>query len=1000
MNRTMTTILFSLTIFLLTGSNAFSAVGGQSAGSTTASITGTIADEQGAIITDAVVTARNIQTNFIREVQTDKDGSFVIAQLPPDTYSLTVKAEGFITRTSRLNLSLGTTTICIFNMKIGPTSDVVEVTGDNLIIEGKTESSSNNSRDRIDNLPINMRNFLDFTLTTPRVVRDRVPVQGITATSGLSFNGQSARFNNITIDGVDNNDRGGGVRSTFSQDAVLEFQVVSDSYSAEFGRALGGIVNIVTRAGSNEFHGNLFLLNRNASISARAAFSSVNSEFEQYQFGSTLSGPIKRDRIFFFSSLERLSVKQNNIITISDPIVGAARRQGFELQNGPVPFSLDSTMLLGRLDARISPANSLWIRYNFGGTYNGAIDTFGGLSEISNGGLQRLSDNSVAVSNTYISTGLNLVNETRFLYGHIKQDLLPYGNGPQVRIAAPEGLVTFGRTTFLPQVGRINNNYQIVNNVTLTSGRNQIKFGIDYEHFPQKGSLLTFDEGFATFTPFDFSPLTGIPNSILTGPQNFDPALRTSSQRAFLTVLAERLPRIVPGFPQGLPLADMAIPVTYAQGFGSPTLKIDASFLSLFFQADIRLRPNLVLKPGVRYDLNRLRFMPKNNGNLSPRLALSYRPSILSKLNMRASYGFFFSAPLTTIPFAAQIFSTGLIKLAVIPFPFSILPFALPGHRFPPSDQIPGEVNFIPQLSQTLIIQRDLRNGYAQQSSAGFDYSISNNTAISVTYDFVRGLKFIVPRNINPVVRPVPGNPLLSAITGRVDPRLGIVNEYESAFDSYYHGLTVSINRRFTNRIGFLAHYTFSKAIDNYIDIRTDLQEVDNSLRPRDERGLSLQDVRSRFVLSGVFDLSYTKNPLLNGFQLSTIINLNSGRPYNLLAGVDLNRNGDNPPGDRPLVGGVSLGRNVGITPGFASVDLRLQRALAIGERFRLQGFVEVFNMFNRVNISEVARVFPPDAQGRFNLPRKDGGRFIAEPAQFRNAFAPRQFQLGFRFTF
>jgi hypothetical protein len=309
-------------------------------------------------------------------------------------------------------------------------------------------------------------------------------------------------------------------------------------------------------------------------------------------------------------------------------------------------------------------------------------------------------------------------------------------------------------------------------------------------------------------------------------------------------------------------------------------------------------------------------------------------------------------------------------------------------------------VNFIPQLSQTLIIQRDLRNSYAEQASAGFDYSIGNSTTISATYNFVRGLKILVPRNINPVVRPIPGNPLLSAITGRADPTRGIVNEYESAFDSYYNSLTVSINRRLSKRIGFLAHYTFSKAIDNFIDIRTDLIETVNPLRPGDERGLSLQDVRNRFVLSGLWDLNYTKNPLLRDFQLSTIIKLNTGQPYNLLAGVDLNRNGDNPPGDRPIVGGVSIGRNLGATPGFANVDLRLQRAAVVKERYRLLGFIEVFNLFNRVNISEVARVFPPDAQGRFNLPRKEGNRFVADPKQFRNAFAPRQFQFGFRLTF
>src|SRR5439155_9976547 len=127
----------------------------------------------------------------------------------------------------------------------------------------------------------------------------------------------------------------------------------------------------------------------------------------------------------------------------------------------------------------------------------------------------------------------------------------------------------------------------------------------------------------------------------------------------------------------------------------------------------------------------------------------------------------------------------------------------------------PSGVALTPQLSQSFSYQKDLRNSYTQQISTGFDYFIGSNSAISVSYSFVRGIKLLSPRNINPVVRPIPGDQLLSLITGRVDPSRGDIFEFESSFDSYYHSLTLSINRRFTNRFGFLAHYTFSKAIDN-----------------------------------------------------------------------------------------------------------------------------------------------------------------------------------------
>src|SRR6185369_13790114 len=166
---------------------------------------------------------------------------------------------------------------------------------------------------------------------------------------------------------------------------------------------------------------------------------------------SVLSGPIKRDRAFFFASFERLSVKQSNFVTISDDSVRAALRQNFSLKNGSSPFALGITSALGRIDTRLSPQDTLNVRYNFNGTYNGAFEPFGGLIGESNSGVQRLDDSSLVATNTYISTRLNLINETRFLYGRRRQDVFTNDPGPQIRLFAPEGQVTFGRGTFLPQ---------------------------------------------------------------------------------------------------------------------------------------------------------------------------------------------------------------------------------------------------------------------------------------------------------------------------------------------------------------------------------------------------------------------------------------------------------------------------------------------------------------------------------------------------------------------
>ncbi|MEW6730479.1 MAG: TonB-dependent receptor [Acidobacteriota bacterium] len=969
-------------------------------GSTTGSIIGTVTDSQGLVLPETAITIRELKTNLTRTLVTDEKGAYRIIQLTPGRYQLTVTATGFQPEKANIDVQLGVTTLTQFVLRVSDVNDVVEVTAATLVDQRKTENSTNIDRGRIDNLPINRRNFLDFTLITPGVVRDRVPAQGVGLSSGLSFNGQPARGNNITIDGLDNNDIGlGAVRSTYSQDAVQEFQVVGDSYSAEFGRAIGGVVNIVTRGGGNEYHGNLFFFNRNDETSARDVFSASEPNYKQYQFGTTLHGPIKKDKIFFFSSFERLSIKQSNIVTLSDQTVSSARRLGFNINNGPVPFALNTTSLLGRLDTRFSPQDTLYLRYNFGGTYNGALEPFGGLVGETNGGILTLEDNTFAASNLYINSGLNLINETRFLYARRNQDIVSIGDEPQVNIVAPEGLAVFGREVILPQP-RLGSTYQFVDNVTLTRGRHEIKFGGDLLYFKlgDRTRQPLFAGGFAVFLPINFSALSGIPGLPSFGaPEAFDPGLRTPEQRSFLVLLSSLLPSMSPGFPRNLPLVDLSLPVVYVQGFGDPRVSFNQKLFSLFLQDDIKVSPNLLVKVGGRYDLTRASFMPKNNGNFSPRIAVSYRPARFSNLNLRAAYGVFFSTPLSALSAIIDLTSISkAVQVAVLPFPFSILPFSMPGHRFPQSNAVPSDIPLRQQFSQVFTYEPNLRNSYTQQVRAGFDYLFSRKTQLSLSYGYVRGNKLVSVRNINPVVRPIPGNPLDSQLTGRRLPDQGEIFEFASAYDSYYHSLTATLAQRFTDQFNILAHYTLSKTIDNFIDIVPTIQEAQDPLNIANERGLSLQDVRHRFVFSGIWDLNYARLSFLRGFQISTILNVESGKPFNLLAGTDLNMSSDNPPGDRP----AGIGRNAGITPGFANLDLRLTRTVTIKERFSLQGIFEVFNLFNRVNISEIDRIYPPDQQGRFSLPRQENGRFIATRDRFRNAFAPRQIQFGFRLSF
>lgn len=968
----------------------------QSSSATTGAIIGTVKDQTDAVIVGATVTARNLSTNLTRTIEVNERGIYFLSQLPPGEYEITTKAEGFaVDYSGRIILGLGTTALLDVTLNVLGTGQIIEVIDSSLVNQGKTESSVNIDKKAISGLPINRRDFINFALTTARVTKDPLPSQGVINTSGLAINGQTARGNNLTIDGLSNNDySSGGALSTFSQEAIQEFQVITDSYSAEMGRALAGAINIVTKSGSNSFSGSLFSTYRSNDISARNAFSEINPEFRQYQFGSTLSGPIKQNKAFFFSSFERLSLKQNNIVTISNQTLDAINRQGFFQNNGSIPFSIGNTSLLLKTDLIVSNKDTLSIRYNKADIYDGALEQFGGLVGDTSGGQLRVSDNSITFNNTYFNS--NLINETRLIFTRRTRQTTPISTQPQLRLVAPEGNVRVGQNTALPQMSKFNI-FQLVNNTTISYGKHNLKFGVDtllIRTLPPT-TLTQFFSGSYLFTPINFSILTGMSNlPSFTGLEAFDPSLRSPQQKAFLAFLATNPGNLFPGFPRNIPLADLPLPVFYMQGFGSPNISVNATLFSSFLQDEIKLKPNLLIKLGLRYDLTQASSITNNSGNFSPRISFSYSPTNITNLSVHGAYGLFFGAPLGAISAFSQAFEQGL-KILIVPLPFSVLPLQLPGKNFPPQ-MLPKEVLFIPQLSTVGQVDSGFRNNYTQQTSLGINFLPKNNTLLSTEYTFVRGIKLFGLRNLNPIVNPIPNNILDSFINGRSDPSRGNIFSEESAYDSYYHALTLSINQKIQNKINLLASYTYSKAIDNISDFNLLLSEVGNELQVGAERGLALQDIRSRFVFSSVFDIDYSRHVLLKDFELSSIITLESGKPYNLLAGVDLNLSGDSPPGDRP----TALGRNVGILPGFASVDLRLTRKIKIKETVLLQTTLEVFNLFNRVNISEIDRTFPPDINGNFVLPKQDKGRFIAPRERFRGAFAPRQLQFGVKLSF
>ena len=273
---------------------------------TGADLDGVVRDDTGAVVSGVSINAVNVHTALVRTTVSDSNGRLMLAAMPPGVYRVSAELFGFGGQTrDNVALQLGQAAHVEFALRLSGVMETIVVGGALPVLDSRqTAVAFTVGESQIRNLPINGRNFISFSLITPGVAPDRI-TSGLVGSSGLSFTGQSSRANNIMVDGFDNNDAGsGGVRGLFSQEAIREFQVLTDSYSAEFGQASGGVVNIVTRGGTNDLHGEAFAFYRDDALNARDYFEKFDihgdpvdrpkADFRQWEGGATLGGPCAR----------------------------------------------------------------------------------------------------------------------------------------------------------------------------------------------------------------------------------------------------------------------------------------------------------------------------------------------------------------------------------------------------------------------------------------------------------------------------------------------------------------------------------------------------------------------------------------------------------------------------------------------------------------------------------------------------------------------------------
>ncbi|HJQ35659.1 MAG TPA: TonB-dependent receptor [Thermoanaerobaculia bacterium] len=963
---------------------------------------GIVRDDSGGVVPGVTVTATNTATNQTRTATTDSEGRYYIAALTAGVYDVTAELSGFAPqKRSGYRLVLGQRADLDFQLRVGTSESIVVSANAPVVDTTQADVSTVVSQEQIDNLPTNGRNFLSFSVLTPGVTNDRTPQQGASATSGLSFGGQRARSNNIMVDGVDNNDPiVGAVRATFSQEAIQEFQVLTNSYSAEFGKASGGVVNIITRSGTNDPGGNLFYFFRNDSLNSKSIFeeedifgNDVNRDkapFKQNQWGVTFGGPLVRDRTFYFLSAESLNTDTNNFVNIDPAAVTLLNAAGFPVTTGNVPYEVSADEYLVKLDHHWTSSNSFTGRANYAKLLNENVEPFGGIIARSRGALQDRKDWAVALSESDVISQ-RWINELRGQYASEKQlisSLDPncsgacdtfFEGGPTVEIT---GVASVGRQRFTPQP-RENVRYQLKDTLNFAGAKHFAKAGFDYNYIKTKRTALPLHFGGRyIFSALPAVPALGIPQPI-------------SALQAFA----------------------LNIPAAYVQGYGTSGDSYEDPDIALFVQDDWTVSDKLMFKWGVRYQRqwpydidysvstpnggNLTYQIPDDTDNIAPRLAVVFDPAGNGRSSIHASWGKFFDNHIIANAQIGNGINGRDLRTLVLRFPNSITPWRSPGHKIPePTTPYPS-----------LVISPDpgLETPYSYQAAVGYDRMVGSNMAVSADVLYVRGYHQLGTIDYNPVV-PALGAGRRPNDVGGVAGTSASVLQYTDFGETEYQGVTLSLNRRLANNYQFLVSYTYSKAEDNSTDFQSAFIAQDNGrgrdpnnptglpigFDPQSEWGPATHDQRHRLVVSGLYQLPW-------GFNVSTIVTAASGRPYTPLAGADVNGDGDGGafPADRartnPADPATAVGRNSETMKGQFNVDARLSKRFSFGTGFGFEAIVDVFNLFNRVNYTEINNIF---GRGAFpGTPQTDAlGRVTY--GVYEQALPGRQIQLGAKVTF
>jgi carboxypeptidase family protein/TonB-dependent receptor-like protein len=934
-----------------------------------ASLRGTIYDPNKAAIAGATVKLTNVATGETRSTATGENGEYAISSLAPGSYQLEIEKQNFKRLSQQIELLVNQEQRQNVVLEVGGLSPSTVDTSFQANLKRDTASLGTVIENRqVTGLPLDGRNFYELSLLVPGAVP---PAQGsagsVRGDFAFSVNGAREDANNFLLDGVYNIDpklNTFGVRP--SVDAIREFEMLTSTYDASFGRNPGAQINVILKSGSNDFHGSLFEFHRNAALDARNFFAPASEPKPKYirnQFGGAFGGPIVHDRTFFFADYEGTRSREgitriSNVPTAEErngnfshslfgvptnpftgqPFdggtipsffinpVGRAIAALYPLPNRNVPFQNfvaspvqqdDNDSFDARIDHRLTDKADLTFRYSFGdrdlfepftGPSFSLVPGFGDT-------VKRRSQNGMGALTLVLTP--NLVNETRVAFSRVAASVTQEASVlnsdvglPTVSPRARDLGLSFITVTGFSPLGDEGNNpqnsvtnvYQLLNNSSYVHGDHLVKFGLDFRFSQQNAFRDVESRGRLQFSPF-------------------------------LTLTNNSLADLLLGFPLLTSVAHVDNPQ-----------QIRTESYNFFINDSFRVTPRLTLNAGLRYEYNsppvdkddranvydvatrslvpvgtngvpRSGFEPDRN-NFAPRVGFAWTIGDDQATVLRGGYGVYYDqsplAPAEALYFNSPFFDNNIF-------------FSLPGLPLTLNDPFPSFFPF-PLPDSALAIQRDLRTGYMQHWNLNVQRQFGERSVLEVAYVGSKGTKLLTARDINqpqPSALP-PGLPFVP----RPDPRFDDIDLLESRANSNYNALQVRFQQRLARGFTTLASYTWSKSIDdasNFFSSAGDPNFPQNSYNVAAERGRSNFDVPHRLSVSYSYALPFGKgrdylvddgwlSTVLTGWETYGIITVQSGRPFTvaLLPEIDNSGTGRSILGfganDRPnLVGNPEL---------------------------------------------------------------------------------------------